>query len=397
MIWLAIALGVVLTVFGATSGAALITVSRAELTRAVGSRLRGGTASLAGLAQIDNYLTAASATTSLGVLLLGASVPGLLAGSSAPRSLVAFVLLAVPLVLFAAYLVPRWLTQPRAESVAGRVTPILRPWSRVLGLLLPARIATRPTDLRSIWREGAAVGVEEDDELIMVGGVMAFSSRPVREVMTPRTDIVAIEENAPLEEIRLVFAGSGYSRIPVIRGTLDDIIGMLHAFDLFRLNPGDPLPVRPVAVTPASRSCGDLLLDMQRERRHLAVVLDEFGGTLGIATLEDLLEELVGEIYDEHDEQVRQPPGSAPTLFETDGNVSIQAIEDRFGVSLPAGRSTTVGGLLVEWAGRIPNAGERFLVQGLEFDVLQASPTRIERLLIRSGATPAVQLSPSTT
>ena len=397
MTWLAIVLGVILTVFGATSGAALITVSRAELTRAVGRRLRGGTASLAGLAQIDNYLTAASATTSLGVLLLGASVPGLLAGSSAPRSLVAFVLLAVPLVLFAAYLVPRWLTQPRAESVAGRVTPILRPWSKALGLLLPARTATRPTDLRSIWREGAAVGVEEDDELIMVGGVMAFSSRPVREVMTPRTDIVAIEENSPLEEIRLVFAGSGYSRIPVIRGTLDDIIGMLHAFDLFRLNPGDPLPVRPVAVTPASRNCGDLLLDMQRERRHLAVVLDEFGGTLGIATLEDLLEELVGEIYDEHDEQVRQPPAATPTLFETDGNVSIQAIEDRFGVTLPAGRSTTVGGLLVEWAGRIPNAGERFLVQGLEFDVLQASPTRVERLLIRSGATPAVPLSPSTT
>ena len=88
---------------------------------------------------------------------------------------------------------------------------------------------------------------------MMVGGVMAFSARPVREVMTPRTEIVAIEENAPLEEIRLVFAGSGYSRIPVIRGTLDDIIGMLHAFDLFKLEPGDPLPVRPVAVTPASR------------------------------------------------------------------------------------------------------------------------------------------------
>jgi len=105
----------------------------------------------------------------------------------------------------------------------------------------------------------------------------------------------------------------------------------------------------------------------------------------------------VGEIYDEHDEQVRQPPGATPTLFESDGNVSIQAIEDRFGVTLPAGRSTTVGGLLVEWAGRIPNAGERFLVQGLEFDVLQASPTRVERLLIRSGATPAVPLSPSTT
>jgi putative hemolysin len=396
MIWLAILLGVALTSFGATAGAALITVSRAELTRAVGRRLKGAAASLAGLAQIDRYLTAASATTSLGVLLLGASGPALLAGSQAPRLVVAFVLLAVPLVLFAAYLVPRWLTQPRAESVAARVTPVLQPWSRVLGLLLPARTATRPTDLRSIWREGAAISDTDDDELMMVGGVMAFSSRPVREVMTPRTDIVAIEENAPLEEIRLIFAGSGYSRIPVIRGTLDDIIGMLHAFDLFKLEPGDPLPVRPVAVTPASRTCGDLLLDMQRERRHLAVVLDEFGGTLGIATLEDLLEELVGEIFDEHDEEVRSTPAAAPTLFETDGNVSIQAIEERFGVSLPAGRSTTVGGLLVEWAGRIPNAGERFFVAGLEFDVLQASLTRIERLLIRSGATSAVQLFPST-
>jgi len=396
MIWLAIALGVVLTVFGATAGAALITVSRAELTRAVGRRLKGAASSLAGLAQIDDYLTAASATTSLGVLLLGAAVPGLLAGTSAPRALVALVLAAVPLVLFAAYLVPRWLTQPRAETVAGRVTPILRPWSRVLGLLLPARTATRPNDLRSIWREGAAVGVEDDDEMMMVGGVMAFSSRPVREVMTPRTDIVAIEEHAPLEEIRLVFAGSGYSRIPVIRGTLDEIIGMLHAFDLFKLEPGDPLPVRPVAVTPASRNCGDLLLDMQRERRHLAVVLDEFGGTLGIATLEDLLEELVGEIYDEHDEEVLPTPVAAPTLFETDGNVSIQAIEERFNVSLPPGGSTTIGGLLVEWAGRIPNAGERFFVSGLEFDVVQASLTRIERLLIRSGATTAVQLFPNT-
>jgi putative hemolysin len=394
--WLAILLGVALTSFGAIAGAALITVSRAELTRAVGRRLRGGPASLAGLAQIDYYLTAASATTSLGVLLLGAAVPGLLAGSSAPPFVVAVALLAVPLVLFAAYLVPRWLTQPRAESVAERVIPILRPWSRVLGLLLPARTATRPTDLRSIWREGAAVGLEGDGELVMVGGVMAFSARPVREVMTPRTEIVAIEENAPLEEIRLVFAGSGYSRIPVIRGTLDDIIGMLHAFDLFKLQPGDPLPVRPVAVTPASRSCGDLLLDMQRERRHLAVVLDEFGGTLGIATLEDLLEELVGEIFDEHDEEVRPEAHATPTVFETDGNLSIEALEERFGVSLPAGRSTTVGGLLVELAGRIPNPGERFALGGLEFDVIQASPMRIERLLIRADPTPPITLSPTT-
>jgi putative hemolysin len=395
MTWAAVAVGLMVAAFGATAGAALLSVSRAELTRAVSRRLRGAAPSLEWLAQVDSYLTAASATTSLGVLLIGAAIPGLLAGSASSRGLIVLALLAVPVVLLAAYLVPRWLTQPRAASVAERVIPVLRPWSRVLGLLLPARTATRPNDLRSIWREGAAVGLRADDELVMVGGVMAFSVRPVREVMTPRTDLVAIEEHAALEDIRLVFAQSGYSRIPVFRGTLDEIVGMLHAFDLFKLQPGDPLPVRPVAVTPASRSCGDLLLDMQRERRHLAVVLDEFGGTLGIATLEDLLEELVGEIFDEHDPEVRPSPSGGPTLFESDGNVSPEAIEERFGVSLPTGRSTTMGGLLVEWAGRIPNAGERFTVGGLEFDVVEASPTRIERLLIRSGAAPAVTLVPS--
>jgi CBS domain containing-hemolysin-like protein len=392
MIWLFLSVGLLVAAFGATAGAALITVSRAELTRAVGRRLRGAAPSLGWLAQVDADLTAASATTSLGVLLLGAALPGLLVGSGTTRVVAILALVGAPLVLFAAYLVPRWLTQPRAQSVADRVLPVLRPWSRVLGLLLPTRAVTRPTDLRSIWREGAAVGLRADDELVLVGGVMAFSVRPVREVMTPRTDIVAIEEHAALEDIRAVFAQSGYSRIPVIRVTLDDIVGMLHAFDLFKLRPGAPLPVRPVAVTPASRTCGDLLLDMQRERRHLAVVIDEFGGTQGIATLEDLLEELVGEIFDEHDEGVRDPLPAGPAILETDGNLSPTAIEERFGVTLPAGRSTTVAGLLAEWAGRIPNAGERFLVRGLEFDVVQASPTRIERLLIRSGAAAPVTL-----
>ncbi len=396
MIWIVVAIGVAVAAFGATAGAALVTVSRTELIRAVSRRLRGGAPSLSWLNQIDYYLTAASATTSLGVLLVGAAVPAILAsaGAGTPRLIVALALVAVPLVLITAYLVPRWLTRPRAESVADRVIPVLRPWSRVLGLLLPARVATRPTDFRAIWREGAAVGLRADDEMAMVGGVMAFSVRPVREVMTPRTEIVAIEENAPLEDIRLVFAQSGYSRLPVFRGTLDEIVGMVHAFDLFKLEPGDPLPVRPVSVTPGSRSCGDLLLDMQRERRHLAVVLDEFGGSLGIATLEDLLEELVGEIFDEHDDEVRIATTSGPVLIETDGNLPLDALEERFGVSLPAGRSTTVAGLLVEWAGRIPNAGERFTVRGLEFDVLQASPTRIERLVIRPDSIRAVPLPP---
>jgi CBS domain containing-hemolysin-like protein len=190
-----------------------------------------------------------------------------------------------------------------------------------------------------------------------------------------------------------VFAQSGYSRLPVYRGTLDEIVGMLHAFDLFKLAPGDRLPIRPVANAPAGRTCGDLLLDMQRERRHLAVVLDEFGGTLGIVTLEDLLEELVGEIFGEG-EAGPAAPEAGPLLFEADAATPVSAIEERFERSLPTAKTSTVGGLLTELAGRIPQVGERFLVRGLEFDILQASLTRVERVLIRRGSIAPVVLAP---
>jgi CBS domain containing-hemolysin-like protein len=393
MIWLVVGVGLVLAVFGAIAGGALIALSRSELTRVVSRRLRGGQASMASLGQIDFDLTTASALTSLGVLLLGAAIPALLVGSGAVRSLILLVLVAVPFVLFSGYFGPRWLTQSLPGGLTDRLIPVLRHLSSVLGIVLPARGANRPQDLRSIWREGAAVGLTADSELALVGGVMTFTQRAVREVMTPRTEIVAIAEDAALDDITQVFAQSGYSRIPVYRGTLDEIIGMLHAFDLFKLHPGDPLPIRPVAMAPASRSCGDLLLDMQRERRHQAVLLDEFGGTLGIATLEDLLEELVGEIFDEHDEGVQASGAASATVFETDGTTPASAVGERFGVALPAGQASTIGGLVAELAGRIPNPGERFTLLGLEFDVVQASPTRIERLLIRLGPASAVPLA----
>jgi len=107
------------------------------------------------------------------------------------------------------------------------------------------------------------------------------------------------------------------------------------------------------------------------------------------------LEELVGEIFDEHDEEARVAPAGRPVLFEVDGNGGIDLVEEHFGVTLPKGRSTTVGGLLAEWAGRIPEAGERFTVGSLEFDVLHASPTRIDRMVIRIGPSPAIPLQVS--
>ncbi|HJS47375.1 MAG TPA: hemolysin family protein, partial [Gemmatimonadales bacterium] len=315
------------------------------------------------------------------------------AGLPWPVALLLTALLGVPAALATAHLFPRRVSARRPERVVRLLLPPLRPLGVVMRLLLPSRGADGGDALADVWQEGLATGVGSRDQMAMAGGVLAFRARSVRDVMTPRTAVVAVAEEATLDDITAVFTSSGYSRLPVYRGTLDEIVGMLHAFDLFKLRPGDPLPVRPVAVSPGSRGAAALLVDMQRERRHLAVVLDEFGGTLGIVSLEDLLEELVGEIFDEHD-GVTAPAGEGdPPFLEADGGTPVAAVSERFGVALDAGRATTVAGLLAEAAGRIPRAGERFLLGGLEFDVIQATPARAERVLIRPGPVLPVALT----
>ena len=396
MIWLLATVGLVLTAFGATAGAALVSVSRVELAQMVSHSLRGGRGPLTRLGRANALLTAASATTSLGVVALGAAVPAAISGSALKPLALAAVVLAIPAVLFGGYLFPRILTPERAAVVARWVTPVLELWATPLWWVLPVQKPGHVDELRSLWRAGAAAGISEGQGLNQVENVISFAGLPVREVMTPRTDIVAVSDDTALRDIRSVFAESGYSRLPVYRGSLDEIIGMVHAFDLLKLRPNDTLPIRPLAVAPTSRSCGDLLLDMQRERRHLAVVLDEFGGTLGIATLEDLIEELVGEIFDEHDDDVVEARRTGPGIFETDGTTEPHVIAERFGVPLPDTGAATISGLLTDLAGRIPYQGERLLVGGLEFDVVQASPTRLERLLIRPGPLTAVPLNRET-
>jgi putative hemolysin len=396
MTWGVLVTGLAIAIFGAVAGTALVSLSRLELTRAVAAQLKGGAGSLSWLTEMEQYLAATAALTSLGVVVVGAAIPAFLSGLTLTSLAVLLVLVVMPLVLLGGYLIPRWLARPRAGALRNLVVPVLRPVARLLGVVLPAWATPGAGELRAFWRESAAAGVAADEELIMVGGVMTFTERPIREVMTPRTDLVAVAEDDSLEDIAAVFAQSGYSRLPVYRGTLDEIVGMLHAFDLFKLHPGDRLPIRPIANSPASRTCGDVLLDMQRERRHLAVVLDEFGGTLGIVTLEDLLEQLVGEIFDEFDVAAAPSNREGPTILEIDASHPVTDIEERFERALPRGRTSTVGGLLAELAGRIPLAGERFLVRGLEFEVLQATPTRVERVVVRRGGSAPVVLAPVT-
>ena len=390
MTWIIIAAGFLIAWLGAAGAASLVSTSRSALADVISRRLRGGDDSLDWVPRTEREVAAAIAATSFGVALVGAAIPGVFSTATLPMLGFLVVVIVVPLTLTGAYLVPRWVTLPRSERVVKLLRPLLRGWGTLLGFVLPSRAEDAAEDVRSLAREGRVSGLA-GDELVMVGGVMSFAERPVRAVMTPRTEMVAVPDDASYRMVMEIFAESAYTRVPVYRNTLDEIVGMIHAFDLFKLRPDDALPVRPVSFAPESRAAGDLLLDMQHERRHLAVVLDEFGGTAGIVTLEDLLEALVGEIADE-DEAPPVPLEVSAELLELDGAAEPEVVAEHFHVTLPGGEAATFGGLLAELAGRIPVAGERFICAGLEVEVLHASPTRVERLLVRRAGTPITTL-----
>jgi CBS domain containing-hemolysin-like protein len=272
------------------------------------------------------------------------------------------------------------------------VIPVVNGLAAVLNPVLPREATVRPRGNLSLSRTGAAApGASDTAEIELVSGVLAFTERSVKEVMTPRTDIVAVREGASVEEIGRLFADSGFSRLPVYGESLDQIGGMFYAFDLLRLKPGAELGLRPVTMTPASRPCADLLFEMQRDRRQLAVVLDEYGGTAGIATLQDLLEELVDETFESSDTQ-DEIDLAAGDVLEVPGETPTDEIAENLNAELPPG-AETIGGLLTRAAGRIPRAGERFELAGLEFYVLAATATRVERLVVRRGAPTAIKLA----
>ena len=248
MIWPLVILGLLLTLFGATAAAALITSSRATLAEVVARRLRGGNDSLAWLPPLERDLAAASVITTLGITLLGAVFPSMFNGATLPRLGLLLILLAIPAILLSGYVLPRFLTHRRAARVAARLQPLLRPWTAVLTPILPAPPMHPEAHITGLWRERAEGGTGLDDALLRVGGVISFSQRSVREVMTPRTDLVAIPEESSVEEVRAAFVQSGYSRLPIYRGTLDEMVGMVH---VLRSLPAEPR--RPGAGAPAGR------------------------------------------------------------------------------------------------------------------------------------------------
>lgn len=184
---------------------------------------------------------------------------------------------------------------PIASTVRSSVRPPVPPQSAA---------EDARDDLEELLREGELEGVGERDEIELITGVVQFGAKSVRQVMTPRASVFAIDESLPPQEIARLVAQANYSRVPVYAGTLDAVKGMLHAFDVLKAGATRLPPLRPVTDAPAESRCDELLYRMLRRRQHLAAVREPDGRLAGIVTLEDLLEELVGEIRDEHDEPV---------------------------------------------------------------------------------------------
>jgi len=367
-----------------------------ELTRWVTHKLRGAPAAAQALRNPGQVLATANALTTFGLLIAAVAVPALLAQTTPTFLGVFSITVIVPLFVSAAYLVPRVVGRRWPERIIAPTVVWMERTGRLLAPFVPQRDPSARGTLAAVLSGDSGI-LAASDEIEVVSGVLAFSDRPVGELMTPRTAVVAIPEGMLAAEAAHVFTQAGYSRYPVYRGSVDEIVGVAHAFDLLHLAPDAPVPVRPALTVPTTRRAADLMLEMQRGRGHLAVVLDEFGGTSGLVTFEDLLRDLVSEVLE--GPAVGLPevtgPEAAPQVLEVEGNAPAGVLQERFGGRLMVRGAQTVGGLLTQALGRIPRAGERFLLSGLEFDVVAASATKVERVVVRAGPVRAIPLDQS--
>jgi magnesium and cobalt exporter, CNNM family len=244
---------------------------------------------------------------------------------------------------------------------------------------------------------GEEQGLIERDERRLLQSIVDFGATLVREVMTPRPDIVAIQADATLDELRSLFREQEYSRIPVYKENLDNILGIVFVKDLIQLTgaPGEAQAiaglVRPAAFVPETKRVPEMLKEFQRKQVQMAIVVDEYGGTAGLVTLEDLLEEIVGEIRDEYDVETEPviEEGNGSYIFSA--KVNIDEVRERLGVEIEADGFETVGGYVLARAGRVPSVGETFELDGLIVEVLEAERRRIHRVRFRKASQPLVE------
>ena len=392
--WILLLVGTVLAVAGMTAAVGSAVANRMELYRWITTSASGCRGAHALVAAPERIVDAAEGIAILGVLVASVGFRTVLSDGQPGVLLMVVLLVAVPIFLIIVYSLPRAVGRRWAEDVVRWLVPWVDRFAILLAPITPSPLAlgSRSNGATASRVDGGQGLILDTKEINVVSGVLAFTERPVREVMTPRTEITAVSLGTSLDDLGRIFAESGHSRIPVYQESLDDIVGMYYAFDLLKLAPGSELQVRDVTMTPGSNRCADLLFEMQRDRHQMSVVLDEYGGTAGIATFEDLLEELVEETVEPLYPMDALEEGGE-TVIEVVGATPVEDVAARLHTPLPD-EAETIGGLLTRAAGRIPHPGERFELAGLEFDVLSATPIRVERVVVRKGLVRPIHLGP---
>jgi CBS domain containing-hemolysin-like protein len=237
-------------------------------------------------------------------------------------------------------------------------------------------------------RGAAASGFIEDKGSRLMRSIQEFGVKKVREVMVPRIDIFALDVHTPIEEIRERVSGAGHSRVPVYDGSIDRVVGMLHVKDLLKTPPGEAVRLdrgwllREAYFVPEGKKIDDLLHEFQRGKKHMAVVVDEYGGTSGIVTLEDILEEIVGEILDEYDHEPPLVRQMGPLQYVAAGRVTIEHLNAVLATSLPSDEVDTLGGFLYNLIGRVPEEGEEVEFARIRFRVARLEGQRIVEVMV---------------
>ena len=294
-------------------------------------------------------------------------------------------LLVASMVVFAflfEHLVPLLIVRRNPEQVLDALLPsftvflsVVRPLTAVLlGLLesrrervaAPSAAGEAPAEAGSATEAaGDHAGIIEGEQRRLLQSIVEFGDTLVREVMTPRPDIVAIDSEATIAQLRTLLREQEYSRVPVFKGSLDNVAGFVFIKDLINLgeaNLGQPVTtiMRPAYVVPETKRVSDLLKEFQRQHMQIAIVVDEYGGTAGLVTIEDLLEEIVGEIRDEYDVESEPVTDEGNGVFVFSGKVNIDEVAERLDVPIAREGFETVGGYLLSHLGRVPTIGETF-------------------------------------
>jgi CBS domain containing-hemolysin-like protein len=314
--------------------------------------------------------------------------------------------ISIGIMLITTYIIPQFLYR----RLSGEWMMPLVPFARLLGIIIeplagplrffqslldlgqPVSSAQEDADnaehIQAFISAGADEGILEEGDRHLIQQVVAFGDKTVREVMTPRPNIVAIAATKSLEDLRQLVIHEQFSRIPVYEESIDHVIGFVHVRDMFELDPDQRKnktvrdQFRPIRLVPETKPVNDLLREMQRDGVHMTIVIDEYGNTAGLATMEDLVEEILGEIRDEHepDRDVKQ---ESDHTYIAPGSLDLDRLEELLHFRPEEDtESTTVGGLVAEWLGHVPQVGESVERDGIRIEVIAGNELRVEQVRV---------------